>query len=136
MAPTNFQTIDEYISTFPKDVQETLEQIRRTIKEAAPDAQEKISYQMPTFTQEGNLVHFAAFKRHIGLYGASGAIEALKEELAPYAGAKGSLRFPFDKPLPLTLIREIVRFRLKENLEKARANRTQNLLARTKSRGL
>jgi len=116
MARTNFQTIDEYISSFPTDVQDALEKVRQTIREAAPQAQEKISYQMPTFTLHGSLVYFAALKNHIGFYRTSGAIEAFKEELSPYAGAKGSLRFPLDKPLPLSLIRDIVKFRVKENL--------------------
>jgi uncharacterized protein YdhG (YjbR/CyaY superfamily) len=93
MARTNFQTVDEYISVFPEDLQGVLEKVRQTIKEAAPQAQEKISYQMPTFTLHGSLVYFAAFKNHIGFYRTSGAIEAFKEELAPYAGPKGSLRF-------------------------------------------
>jgi uncharacterized protein YdhG (YjbR/CyaY superfamily) len=119
MAPTNFQSIDDYISSFPTDVQDVLEQIRQTIKEAAPQAQEKISYHMPTFTLHGSLVYFAAFKNHIGFYRAAGALEAFKEKLAPYAGAKGSLRFPLDKPMPLSLISDIVKFRVKENVEKA-----------------
>jgi uncharacterized protein YdhG (YjbR/CyaY superfamily) len=120
LALTNFQTVDEYISSFPKDVQDVLEQIRQTIREAAPQAQEKISYQMPTFTLNGRLVHFAAFKSHIGFYGASGATEAFNEELSSYAGPKGSLRFPLDKPLPFSLISDIVKFRVKVNLEKAK----------------
>jgi uncharacterized protein YdhG (YjbR/CyaY superfamily) len=120
MAQINFQTIDEYVSSFPKDVQDVLETVRKTIKEAAPQAQEKISYQMPAFTLNGNLVYFAAFKNHIGFYGASGAVDAFKNEVAPYANAKGSLRFPLDKPLPVSLIRDIVTFRVKENLEKVK----------------
>jgi uncharacterized protein YdhG (YjbR/CyaY superfamily) len=93
------QTLDEYIATFPKDIRDVLTQLRRTIRAAAPQAQEKISYGMPTYTLEGPLIYFAAWKNHIGLYGASGAIEAFKDELAPYAGEKGSLSFPLDEPL-------------------------------------
>src|SRR5439155_25129676 len=100
-----------------------LEKIRQTIKEAAPESREKISYQMPTITLDGRLLHFAASKNHIGLYGASGAVEAFKDDLAPYANAKGALRFPLDKPMPFALIREIVKFRAKENAQKARKDR-------------
>src|SRR5438034_6085956 len=105
MARTHFRSVDEYISTFPKDVQDVLEKIRRTIKEAAPASQETISYQMPAFTHDGNLLYFGAFKNHIGLYGASGAVEAFKDDLSPYANAKGAIRFPLDKPIPFALIR-------------------------------
>ncbi|HLZ08133.1 MAG TPA: DUF1801 domain-containing protein [Chloroflexota bacterium] len=120
MATTNFQTVDEYIASFPKDTQVALEKVRQTIKDAAPDAQEKISYQMPTFTLAGTLVYFAGFKNHIGMYRNSGALETFKEELAPYIGAKSSLRFPLDKPLPVSLIHKVVKFRVKENLENAK----------------
>ena len=120
MATTNFQTVDEYISSFPKEVQVALEKVRQTIKEVAPEAQEKISYQIPTFTLAGNLVYFGGFKNHIGLYRNSGALEAFKEELAPYVGAKSSLRFPLDKPLPIALIRKVVKYRVEENLEKVK----------------
>ena len=123
---TNFQTIDEYIATFPKHVQDVLEQIRQTIQEAAPQAQEKISYQMPTFMLDGHLVYFGAWKSHIGFYGLSGALEAFKEELSPYAGEKGSLRFSLNKPLPLSLIRDVVKFSADENLEKAKKERIRN----------
>jgi len=115
----SFVSIDEYIATFPKEIQEKLQELRATIKAAAPEAQEKISYQMPTFVLKGNLVHFAAFKNHIGFYGASGAIHAFKRETASYAGAKSTLRFPFDQPLPLDLIRKIVKFRVAENMGRA-----------------
>jgi len=114
-----FVSIDEYIATFPKEIQKVLEELRATIKAAAPEAEEKISYQMPTFALKGNLVHFAAFKNHIGFYGASGAIQAFRNDTSIYAGAKGTLRFPIDKPLPLELIRRIVKFRVAENLKKA-----------------
>lgn len=110
-----FKTIDEYINTFPADVQHILNELRQTIKEAAPEAEETINYQMPTFTLNGNLVHFAAFKNHIGFYPTPSGIEAFKKELAPYKGAKGSVQFPIDQPLPLPLIRRIVELRVKEN---------------------
>jgi uncharacterized protein YdhG (YjbR/CyaY superfamily) len=115
------QNIDQYIAGFPKDVQEILQKIRTTIKKAAPEAKEKISYQMPTFTLEGNLVHFAAFKEHIGLYPAPTGIEAFKKELSVYQWAKGSVRFPLDRPVPFALITKIVKFRVKENLARAKA---------------
>jgi uncharacterized protein YdhG (YjbR/CyaY superfamily) len=117
-APTN---IDEYIAGFPEDVRALLEKVRATIKKAAPDAEEKISYQMPTFTLHGNLVHFAAFKKHIGFYPAPSGIEAFRDELSAYEGAKGSVQFPLDKPIPYNLITKIVKFRVKENLAKAAA---------------
>lgn len=111
--------IDEYIAGFPTETQEILEQIRATIKKAAPGAEETIKYAMPTFTLKGNLIHFAAFKNHIGLYPAPMGIEAFKKELSVYKGAKGSVQFPIDKPMPLNLISKIVKFRVKKNLEKA-----------------
>ena len=116
-------SIDEYIAGFPEDVQEKLQAIRRTIRQAAPDAQEKISYQMPTFYLKGNLVHFAAFKQHIGFYPTPTGTEAFREELAAYKVAKGTARFPLDKPIPFDLITEIVRFRVKENLDRAEAKK-------------
>ena len=115
------KTIDEYIAGFPKDVQAILQRIRMTIREAAPDAEEKISYQMPTFTLKGNLVHFAAFKNHIGFYPIPSGIEEFKEELSAYQQGKGSVQFPLDKPIPYDLISRIVKFRVKENLAKAEA---------------
>jgi len=115
--------IDEYIARFPKDVQVTLEQLRATIKDAAPDAEEAISYQMPTFRLKGNLVHFAAYKNHIGFYPTPSGIEKFKEELSVYEGAKGSVKFPIDKPLPFDLISKIVKFRAQENLEQAKAKK-------------
>jgi uncharacterized protein YdhG (YjbR/CyaY superfamily) len=113
------QTIDEYIATFPKDIQEILETLRATIKKAAPDAEETISYQIPTFKLKRNLVHFAAYKHHIGFYPTSSGIEKFKQELSAYKGAKGSVQFPLDQPVPLELISKIVKYRVKENLEKA-----------------
>ncbi len=114
-------TIDAYMAGFPPEVQAKLEQIRRTIKHAAPDASETIKYRMPTFVWHGNLIHFAAFKQHIGLYPTPTGIEAFKKDLAAYHGAKGSVQFPLDKPLPLGLISRIVKFRVKENRERARS---------------
>ena len=113
--------IDEYIASFPKDIQEILGKLRRTIRKAAPDAEEIINYQIPTFTLKGNLVHFAAFKKHIGFYPAPTGIEVFKKELSAYKGAKGSVKFPLDKPIPFDLISKIVTFRVKENLERAEA---------------
>jgi uncharacterized protein YdhG (YjbR/CyaY superfamily) len=113
------QTIDEYIGGFPPDVQEVLQKIRMTIHEAAPQATEKISYQMPTFYLKGNLVHFAAFKEHIGFYPVPTGIEKFKKELSVYKQGKGSVQFPLDQPMPYELITKIVRFRVKENLAKA-----------------
>ena len=113
------KNIDEYIAGFPEDVQEKLQKIRMTIREAAPDAQEKISYQMPTFYLKGNLVHFAAFKNHIGFYPTPTGTEKFQKELSAYKVSKGTARFPLDKPIPFDLITEIVKFRVKENLERA-----------------
>jgi uncharacterized protein YdhG (YjbR/CyaY superfamily) len=115
----DFTTIDEYIVMFPEDVQKILQQVRETIHAAAPDATEKISYQMPTFYLNGNLVYFAAFKNHIGFYPAPQGIDAFKEELSQFKGAKGSVQFPFDKPMPLNLIARIVKYRVEGNRNKA-----------------
>jgi uncharacterized protein YdhG (YjbR/CyaY superfamily) len=116
------KTIDEYIAGFPSDVQEILQKIRKTIKKAAPDAEETIKYGMPTFTLKGNLVYFAAFKRHIGFYPPTAARDAkFKKELSIYKGPRGSLRFPLDEPIPFGLISRIVKQRVKENLAKAEA---------------
>ena len=117
-------TIDEYIKDFSEDVQEKLEALRATIRKAAPDAEEIISYGMPTFYLKGNLVHFAAFKNHIGFYPAPAGIEAFNEELSPYKTSKGAAQFPIDKPLPLSLVSKIVKYRVKQNLEKANAKAT------------
>lgn len=113
--------IDAYIAGFPEDVQEKLEQIRKVIREAAPEAQEAISYQIPTFKLYGNLVHFAAYKSHIGFYPTSRGVEQFKEELSAYKGGKGTVQFPLDQPIPFDLIRRIVAFRVAENLERAAA---------------
>jgi uncharacterized protein YdhG (YjbR/CyaY superfamily) len=112
-------SIDEYISKFPADIQILLEQMRKTIRKAAPDASEKISYQMPTFFLKGNLVHFAALKNHIGFYPTPSAIIAYQKELTRYISSKGAVQFPLDEPLPLDLVTKMVTFRVKENLQKA-----------------
>lgn len=113
-----YTTIDEYIADFPEDIQEILQNIRQLIHETVPEATEKISYQMPTFYLNGNLVHFAAFKNHIGFYPTPSGITAFEEELAPYKKAKGSANFPLNKPIPYDLIRQMVLFRVEENKTK------------------
>lgn len=120
--------IDEYIAGFPEDVQALLTQVRTTIRDAAPDARETINYQIPTFTLHGNLVHFAAYKKHIGFYPTPSGIEKFKSELSGYKGAKGSVQFPFDQPIPYDLIHKIVAFRVQENTQKseAKAKRKNN----------
>ena len=119
--PTN--VIDAYIANAPKDIQVILEKVRATIRKAAPKAEETINYGIPTFTLEGNLVHFAGFKNHIGFYPTPSGIEKFKKELSAYEGAKGSVKFPLDKPIPYALISKIVKFRVKENLERAEAKK-------------
>ncbi len=120
-AKKKFQTIDEYIAAFPQEIQDILQELRVTIQQAAPEATEKISYQMPTFFLKGNLVHFAAYKNHVGFYPAPSGIEAFKAELSGYKGAKGSVQFPINEPLPLELISRITKFRAAENMAKAKA---------------
>lgn len=115
----SYKSIDEYISKFTPEIQEILTMLRSVIKESAPEAQEKISYQMPTFVLHGNLVHFAAYKNHIGFYPTPSGIEAFKQELSGYKGAKGSIQFPIGKPLPYELISSIVKYRVAENTQKA-----------------
>jgi uncharacterized protein YdhG (YjbR/CyaY superfamily) len=119
MENTNFKTIDAYISTFPEEVQEILEKVRQTIQKAAPEATEAMSYQIPTFKLSGNLVHFAAFKNHIGFYPGARAMEIFADELSAYEVSKGSIQFPKNQPIPFPLIQKIVKHRVKENLEKA-----------------
>lgn len=118
------KNIDQYIANFPEDVQLILQKVRKTIQESAPGAEETISYQIPTFKLEGNLVHFAGYKNHLGFYPAPSGIEKFKQELSDYECAKGSVKFPLDKPIPYELIKNIVLFRVKENLEKAVAKKT------------
>ena len=115
--------IDEYIAGYPQDVQAILEKIRLTIREAAPEAKEVISYQMPAFHLKGNLVYFAAWKEHIGLYPPLSGDEELKKEIAIYEGPKGNLQFPLDQPIPYDLIRRIVQLRVRENLARAAAKK-------------
>lgn len=113
----SYNTIDEYIAIYPKDVQKILQQVRKTIKAAALDAEEKISYQIPTFTLKGNLVHFAAYKSHIGFYPGASGIKTFAQELSNYQTSKGTVQFPIQDPLPLDLITTIVKFRVVENLQ-------------------
>lgn len=112
--------IDEYIAQFPADVQKILQKVRKTIRNVAPDAQEKINYGIPTFTLNGNLVHFAGFKSHIGFYPTPSGIEKFKKELSKYEGAKGSVKFALDQPIPFDLIKEITEFRVKEQIAKGK----------------
>lgn len=116
-------TIDEFIATYPKETQLLLDKMRATIQKAAPQATETINYGIPTFLLNGNLVHFSAFKKHIGFYPAPSGILAFRKELSKYKGAKGSVQFPLDKPLPLALISRIVKFRVKENMSKEKGKK-------------
>ena len=125
-----FKTIDEYIKAFPDDVQRILEKMRKTIRDAAPEAAEAISYQIPTFKLNGALVYFAAFKNHIGFYPTSSGIKQFKKELSRYQGGKGSVQFPIEKPIPYDLVKKIVIFRMKENQEK---RKLKNLLSEKKA---
>ena len=112
------ENMDDFIALYPKEVQEKLQKLRATIGKAAPEAEETIKYGMPTYTLNGNLVFFSAYKNHIGFYP---RMKAFKKELSAYEGGKGTIRFPIDKPLPLALIGKMVKFRIKENLERAEA---------------
>ena len=116
---TKPNNIDEYIATFPTYIQKILEEIRGTIKQAAPEAEEAIKYAIPTFILHGNLIHFAAFKNHIGLYPTPNGIEAFQKELSVYKTAKGSIQFPLQQPMPLDLITKIVHYRVNENVKRA-----------------
>jgi len=118
-AKKQFKTIDQYIKTFPVDVQRILERIRQTIRKAAPGAVETISYQMPTFNLDGRyLVYFSAWKNHIGVYPVPAGDEAFQQKVAPYKGAKATIRFPINEPIPYDLVKQIVKFRMKENQQK------------------
>ena len=117
---SQFKTIDEYICSFPKDVKDVLEELRRVIKESAPMAEETISWGMPTFKLNGNLVHFAAYKNHVGFYPAPSAIVAFKKDLSPFKTSKGAVQFRFEEQIPFDLVRKIVKFRVKENESKKR----------------
>jgi uncharacterized protein YdhG (YjbR/CyaY superfamily) len=114
------KTIDEYIAAFPKNVQDILRELRQVIRDSAPESEEAISYQMPAFKLNGILVWFAAFKNHIGFYPKTSAIVAFKKELSDYEVSKGTIRFPLDKPIPFDLVRKIVKYRVKENLDRKR----------------
>ncbi len=122
---TQYKTIDEYIKTFPEEIQVILEKIRQTIRKVAPEATEAISYQMPAFKLNGNLVWFAAFKDHIGFYPIPSGVEAFKKEVSPFAAGKGTLQFPLNKPIPYDLIEKIVTFRAKENLARKKKYNTK-----------
>jgi uncharacterized protein YdhG (YjbR/CyaY superfamily) len=113
-----YLSIDEYIGSFPEHIQKKLEELRNVIKELVPQAQEKISWQIPTFFLNGNLVHFAGYSKHIGFYPGASGIDAFKSELSKYKYAKGSVQFPLEEPLPIELIKKIVNFRVEENLKK------------------
>jgi uncharacterized protein YdhG (YjbR/CyaY superfamily) len=117
-----YRSVDEYILKFPPEIAEILIKLRKVIKESAPLAEERISYQMPAFVLHGNLVYFAAFKNHIGFYPTSSGIDAFKHELSEYKGGKGSVQFPIGKPMPYELISKIVKFRVAENMQKAEDN--------------
>jgi len=119
------RTVDEYIAAFPPEVQRILQRVRQVVREAAPEAQEVISYRMPALRQDGILVYFAAFKSHVGLYPPVRGDAAIEKDIAPYAGEKGNLRFPFDAPIPYELIARITAFHLKQNLAKAAIKRTR-----------
>jgi uncharacterized protein YdhG (YjbR/CyaY superfamily) len=116
-------TIDEYIADFPENVQPHLEKVRAAIRKAAPDAEEAIKYSMPTFVLNGNLIHFAGWNNHVGLYPGSKPIEIFKDELAKYEISKGTVRFPLDKPIPLGLIGKITKYCVKRNSERAAAKK-------------
>ena len=120
-------TIDEYISLYPADIQQKLQTIRDTIRKAAPAAEEAISYGMPTFKLNGNLVHFAAFKEHLGFYPTASGIEAFSKELSIYDGSKGTVRLPLDAKLPLDLIRKIVKFRVEKNIAKSQMKKKREV---------
>jgi uncharacterized protein YdhG (YjbR/CyaY superfamily) len=121
MTTTKPGNVEEYISGFPTDIQKMLKQIRRAVKKASPQAEELISYNMPLYKWNGMLVSFAAWKTHIGLYPTPLSSGEFKKKLIPYEGAKATLRFPIDKPLPLTLITRIVKRRMEENLKRVKA---------------
>lgn len=121
MAKNTLATIDDYISQFPADVQDKLRAMRSAIREAAPEATERISWQMPTFHQNGNVVHFAAFKKHIGFFPGASGVEAFADQLTVYKTSKGTIQFPYGQPLPLELVKEITRWRVSENRQIAEA---------------
>ena len=116
---TKFESVDQYIATFPASTKKILKEMRMTIKEAAPDAEEVISYNMPAFKQQGILVYYAGYGKHIGFYPVSSAITAFKKDLSDFELSKGTVRFPLDRPIPFDLVTKIVKFRVAENLKKS-----------------
>lgn len=127
MKTVQAKNIDEYIRSFPDHIRVKLEEMRASIRQAAPEAEEVISYAMPTYRLHGNLVHFAGYKTHIGFYPAPSGIEAFRKELSVYPGGKGSIQFPLPDPIPLALVGKIVKFRVKENQEKATAKKLKKI---------
>jgi uncharacterized protein YdhG (YjbR/CyaY superfamily) len=121
--PTKFKTVDEYISTFPVSTQKILKDVRKTIHEAAPQAEDVISYNMPALKFKGVLVYYAAYEKHIGFYPTNSGIEAFKDQLRNYKFSKGAIQFPIDEPIPFNLITRIVKFRMKEVQEKEKAKK-------------
>jgi uncharacterized protein YdhG (YjbR/CyaY superfamily) len=121
----NAKTIDEYISVFDPKIQMALNELRNFIKSEVPEATEKISYGMPTFYLNGNLVHFAAFKDHYGFFPGPSGIDEFEKALAPYRSGKGTLRFPLDKPIPWKIIKKVIQFRVKENVDKIKTKKTK-----------
>jgi len=120
MQTTTISSVDEYIATYPKKIRPLLTTMRQTIQKAAPDANEKMSYGIPTYYLRANLVHFGAFKNHISFFPTGSGVAAFKNELGTYAVSKGTIHFPLDKPLPLDLITKIVKFRVEQNLERGK----------------
>lgn len=120
---TRFKTVDEYLSVLPENKKSILQKLRRTIKQAVPQAEELISYNMPSFKLHGGLIWYAAWKEHISLYPRTSRMETVIKELSEYEGAKGTIKFPIDRPIPFDLISKIVKFRVRENLEKEKAKR-------------
>lgn len=120
--------IDLYMADFPKETQKRLQQIRETIRKAAPEAEEKIGYGIPTFVWHGNLVHFAGYKHHIGFYPGAAGIATFSKEISAYKQSKGAVQFPLDKPMPLALVTKITKFRIKQNLEKAHGKKKEKPL--------
>jgi uncharacterized protein YdhG (YjbR/CyaY superfamily) len=128
MIENKANNIDEYISGFPKDIQILLEQIRAVVRKEAPEAQEVISYGMPAFKFYGILIYFAAFKNHIGFFPTASGIRKFQNELTDYQCSKGTIQLPYIKPLPIELIRKIVKFRVQENLEKAESKKKKQVI--------
>ena len=124
---TKFKTVDEYFSMFPASTKKILQEVRRTIKRAAPGAEEVISYNIPAFKYHGMLVSYAGYKKHIGFYPGAAGIKAFQKEIAQYKNSKGAVQFPVDQPVPVDLITKVVKFRIQQNLEKEKAKKTRTL---------